>query len=78
MNFLNELRLNSFKGVPALPLTPHGFMKLGSQVEPKSMEKRCQKEDAKVTAKKQEMNALSPNPLALVQSEHTFPFSEKT
>ena len=78
MNFLNELQLNSFKAVPAVPPTPHGLMNLGSQVESKSMQKRWQKEDAKVTAKKQKMNALNHNPLAPAQSKHTFPFSEQT
>ena len=78
MNFLNELQLNSFKGVPPLTLDAHGLVNLGSQVEPKSMQKRWQKEDAKVTAKRQKMSALNPNPLALAQSKHTFPFSGKT
>ena len=78
MNFLNELQLNSFKGVPALPPTPLGLLKLGSQVAPKNMQKRWQKEDAKVTAKRQKVSAPNPNPLAPAQSKHTFPFSEQT
>jgi len=78
MNFLNELQLNSFKGVPPLAPTPHGLVNLGSQVEPKSKQKRWQKEHAKVMAKRQKMSALNPNPLAPAQSKHTFPFSEQT
>ena len=78
MNFLNEPQLNSFKGVPPLPPTPHGLVNLGSQVEPKSMEKRWQKEAAKVTAKRQKMSAPNLNPLAPAQSKLTFPFSGKT
>ena len=62
------------------PLSPDvpGLVNLGSQVEPKSMQKRWQKGGAKVDAKRQKINALNPNPLALAQSKSCLSLSGKT